>query len=73
MKQSDWWAAGTVLLLDLQAAVDPFKPKGTENELKDEFPDRVTVVVIPNASHALLPEQPAAVVAAISEWVRGLK
>ena len=73
VKQSDWWAAGTVPLLDLQAAVDPFKPKGTENELKDEFPDRVTVVVIPNASHALLPEQPAAVVAAISEWVRGLK
>ena len=50
----------------LQAGVDPFKPKGTENELKDEFPDRVTVAVIPNASHALLPEQPAAVVEAIA-------
>ena len=72
VKQSDWWAAGTVPLFDLQAGIDPFKPKGTENELKDEFPDRVTVAVIPNASHALLPEQPAAVVEAIAGWVRKL-
>ena len=56
----------------LQAGIDPFKPRGTENELKDEFPDRVTVAVIPNASHALLPEQPAAVVEAIAKWVRKL-
>ena len=37
-----------------------------------QFPDRVTVAIIPNASHALLPEQPAAVVKAIAEWVRKL-
>ena len=72
VKQSDWWAAGNVPLFDLQAGIDPFKPKGTENELKDEFPDRVTVAVIPNASHALLPEQPKAVVEAIAGWVRKL-
>src|ERR1051325_9493797 len=72
VKQSDWWAAGTVPLFDLQAGNDPFKPKGTENELKDEFPDRVTVAVIPGASHALLPEQPAAVVKAIAGWVKKL-
>jgi pimeloyl-ACP methyl ester carboxylesterase len=72
VKQSDWWAAGSVPLFDLQAGIDPFKPKGTENELKDEFPDRVTVAVIPNAGHALLPEQPAAVVKAIAAWVRKL-
>ena len=72
VKQSDWWHAGTVPLFDLQAGIDPFKPKGTENELKDEFPDRVTVAVIPYACHALLPEQPAAVVAAIAGWVRTL-
>ncbi len=72
VKQSDWWAAGTVPLLDLQAGSDPFKPDGTQNELKDEFTSRVTVVVIPNASHALLPEQPAAVTEAIAAWVRKL-
>src|SRR6476659_813544 len=72
VKQSDWWAAGTVPLFDLQAGIVSIDTAGTENELKDEFPDRVTVAVIPNASHALLPEQPAAVVKAIAEWVRKL-
>ena len=40
--------------------------------MKDEFGDRVTVVVIPNASHALIPEQPKAVVDALATWVKGL-
>jgi pimeloyl-ACP methyl ester carboxylesterase len=71
-RQSEWWAAGTVPLLDLQAEHDPFKPRETMNELKEEFGDRVTVVVIPDASHALIPEQPAAVTDAIVAWVREL-
>ena len=72
-KQSDWWQAGTVPLLDLQAGIDPFKPEEKRNEMKDEFGDRVTIAVIPNASHALMPEQPKAVVEAIAAWVRRLK
>jgi pimeloyl-ACP methyl ester carboxylesterase len=72
VKQSDWWAAGTVPLFDLQAGNDPFMPEASRNDLKNEFPDRVTVAVIPNSSHALLPEQPAAVVKAIAGWVRKL-
>src|SRR6266478_1057875 len=59
--QAQWWSAGTVPLLDLQAAHDPFRPRETANELKDEFGDRVTIAVIPDASHALIPEEPAAV------------
>jgi len=73
VKQSDWWAAGSVPLFDLQAGNDPFMPEASRNDLKNEFPDRVTLAVIPNSGHALLPEQPAAVVKAIAEWVRGLK
>ena len=73
VRQSDWWHAGSVPLLDLQAGNDPFMPEASRNDLKSEFPDRVTLAVIPNSSHALLPEQPAAVVKAIAEWVRGLK
>jgi len=68
-KQDEWWGAGTAPLLDLQAALDPFKPRETTNELKDELGDRVTIVVIPDASHALIPEQPAAVVEAIVAWI----
>lgn len=71
-RQSDWWAAGTVPLLDLQAEHDPFKPREKMNELKEELGDRVTIVVIPDASHALIPEQPAAVTDAIVAWVRKL-
>jgi pimeloyl-ACP methyl ester carboxylesterase len=42
------------------------------NEIKDEFGERATIVVIPNASHALIPEQPVAVVDAIVAWIGGL-
>ncbi len=72
VKQSDWWSAGSVPLLDLQAASDPFKPPDKRNEMKDEFGDRVTVAVVPNASHALSPEQPKAVVEALVAWVKTL-
>jgi pimeloyl-ACP methyl ester carboxylesterase len=71
-RQSEWWSGGTVPLLDLQAALDPFKPRTVMNEIKEEFGERATIVVIPNASHALLPEQPAAVVEAIVAWIGGL-
>ena len=68
-KQSEWWGGGTAPLLDLQGALDPFKPRSMMNEFPDEFGARATVVVIPNASHALIPEQPAAVVNAILAWI----
>ena len=67
-KQSEWWSGGAVPLLDLQGELDPFKPRSMANEMRDEFGERVSVVVIPNASHALLPEQPAAVADAILSW-----
>jgi pimeloyl-ACP methyl ester carboxylesterase len=70
--QSEWWPGGTVPLLDLQAALDPFKPRAMMNEIKEEFGERATIIVIPNASHALLPEQPAAVLEAIVAWIGGL-
>jgi pimeloyl-ACP methyl ester carboxylesterase len=71
-RQEEWWGAGTVPLLDLQADNDPFHPIEKMNELKDELGDRVTVAVVRNASHALLPEQPKAVVEVIVAWVRRL-
>ena len=41
-------------------------------ELKRLYGDRVTTAVIPNASHALIPEQPQAVVAALTAWIKTL-
>ena len=46
-KQAEWWSGGTAPLLDLQAANDPFKPRSMMNEIKDEFGERATIVVIP--------------------------
>jgi pimeloyl-ACP methyl ester carboxylesterase len=70
--QSEWWAGGTVPLLDLQAGDDPFKPAASRTELKDEFGERVTIAVIPGTRHALLPEAPDAVAEAVVAWTRGL-
>jgi pimeloyl-ACP methyl ester carboxylesterase len=72
VKKAEWWSGGTAPLLDLQAADDPFKPADKRLEMKDEFGARVTVMVIPNASHALIPEQPEAVVGALTTWIKGL-
>lgn len=71
-RQSEWWSGGKAPLLDLQAADDPFKPLSSRDEMKDEFGDRVTIKVIDQASHALIPEQPAAVVDAIVTWAKSL-
>jgi pimeloyl-ACP methyl ester carboxylesterase len=72
VRQDEWWPGGTAPLLDLQAGQDPFKPEAKRNEMKGEFGDRVTVMVIPNASHALIPEQPKAVVEAVTTWIKRL-
>jgi pimeloyl-ACP methyl ester carboxylesterase len=71
-RQSEWWGGGAAPLLDLEGALDPFKPRAMANEIRDEFGQRATVAVIANASHALIPEQPAAVVDAIVAWIGGL-
>jgi pimeloyl-ACP methyl ester carboxylesterase len=72
-RQSEWWSAGTAPLLDLQGALDPFKPRAMMNEIVEEFGERATIVVIPNASHALMPEQPVAVTDAILQWIGRLR
>lgn len=70
--QEAWWGAGEAPLLDLQAERDAFRPRETVNDLREEFGERVTVAVIPDAGHALVPEQPQAVVAALLDWMRKL-
>ncbi len=68
-RQSEWWPGGKAPMLDVQAELDPFKPRSMMNEIKEEFGARAEIVVIPNASHALIPEQPAAVTQAIVAWI----
>ena len=67
--QINWWSAGTTKILDLQATQDPFAPESTSHELQLELGlDRVEVVRITNASHALIPEQPTAVARALVKF-----
>ena len=66
----EYFAAGTAPILDLQAEQDPVAPRRFAGVLKSLLGDRVTIVVIPNASHALFPEQPHAVAQAIATFAR---
>ena len=70
--QQQWWPGGVAPLLDLQADRDPFRTGSTRREMRDEFGDRVTIVVIKNASHALFPEQPQEVATALADWITRL-
>ncbi|MDB5571005.1 MAG: Pimeloyl-ACP methyl ester carboxylesterase [Hyphomicrobiales bacterium] len=71
-KQAEYWQGGGKPMLDLVPDSDPFKPREKWYESREEFGERVTVKIIPDASHALVPEQPAAIVDAVTEWVRKL-
>ena len=65
--------AGRAPILDLQGEQDTVAPHANSLSLRNELgADRVTVVVVPNAGHALLPEQPDAAAAAILEWLSRL-
>jgi pimeloyl-ACP methyl ester carboxylesterase len=71
--QSEWWTAGLAPVLDVQGEHDPWRPRDTLNQMRDDLgADRVTVVVIPDASHALIPEQPEKLVAAVLDWMHCL-
>ncbi len=70
--REDYWAGGTAPILDLQAGADPFRPESSRMETKDEFGERVTVTVIPGASHALPAEKPIETADAIADWADGL-
>lgn len=67
--QNYWWSAGTAKILDLQATQDPFAPESSSPQLQLELgSDRVQVLRITNASHALIPEQPTAVARALVKF-----
>jgi pimeloyl-ACP methyl ester carboxylesterase len=65
-----WWAGGSAPILVLQGVNDVIALPENARRLAAEFPGRVTVVEIPGAGHALLPEQPAQVANAILSYLR---
>ncbi len=71
--KAEWWTAGTAPVLDVLSLKDPLSPPDDINCYLDQWgADRVTLAKIDNAAHALLPEQPAAVAAAIIKYMKQL-
>ena len=76
--QEAFWHAGTLPVLDVQALQDVLAPGGehigktTLHPLQDCMQGRLTHVLIDQAGHALIPEQPQAVVQALLRWMAGL-
>jgi len=70
----EWWTAGSAPVLDVIPDADPLTPPGSRNAYVEEFgAGRVTTVLIPGAAHALLPEQPEAVAAALIAYLKQLR
>jgi len=65
-----WTGAGKAPILIVQAAEDPVATPANAETLKQAYPDRVTVVTIPHASHAMLPEQPQLIADIVIGYLR---
>ena len=70
--KAHWWETTHSPILEVQGAQDPWRPPASRAELQNKLGDTVSLCVIDDASHALIPEQPEQVIAAIVEWSRGL-
>ncbi len=68
---SMWGAGGTKPMLVIQGAEDAIAPiEDAGAPLAAKFPDRVQLVTIDNAGHALLPEQPDQIAGAIIAFLQ---
>jgi pimeloyl-ACP methyl ester carboxylesterase len=71
--REEWWYAGKAPVLDVIPEKDVMAPPDARNRYRDDLgADRVTVTVVPDAGHALLPEQPEAVAKAVIEYLKRL-
>jgi pimeloyl-ACP methyl ester carboxylesterase len=66
-----WWNAGsTIPLLVLQGLQDTVAPPENGHMMKDEMGDRVELIDVDGAGHALLPEQPEKIANAIIAFAK---
>jgi pimeloyl-ACP methyl ester carboxylesterase len=65
----DWWTAGSADVLVVQPADDVVAVPENATRLVELLGERARMVTIPDAGHALLPEQPAAVAEAMLGWL----
>ena len=65
----EWWAGGSAPMLVVQGTKDVVAVPENAKRLAAEYPDRVTLVEVPHAGHALLPEQSARVEKAVLAYL----
>ena len=68
--RQEWWAAGEGPLLVIHGTQDRITPVENAIALKQDFPDRVRLLTLPDAGHALLTEEPAVIEQAIVSFLR---
>ena len=64
-----WWAGGAKPMLIMQGLEDGIGPPENGREVKRLYPDRVTLIELAGVAHAMLPEDPEAIAAAVIEWL----
>ena len=65
-----WWSGGTAPMLVVQGLQDKMAPPENGRALRNEFGERVTLVELPDAGHALIIEQPEAIAKAIQTFLK---
>lgn len=65
----DWWEAGGQPILVVQATEDAIALPANAHDLKKRLGERATLVELPNAGHAMLPEQPKKIVEIICSYI----
>ena len=68
--RDSWYHQSHAPMLDLQGAQDAWRPPSTRQELALALGQKVTVELIEQAGHALVPEQPVAIALAVASWAR---
>lgn len=71
-KVETWWSAGKAPILVLQPMQDVLAPPENAEQLRRQEGERVTVVYIDRAGHALLPEQPEMVARQVAQYLGNL-
>jgi pimeloyl-ACP methyl ester carboxylesterase len=64
-----WWKAGRSDVLVVQPAEDVIALPENATNIVETLGSRASMITIPHAGHALLPEQPAAVAVALLTWL----
>ena len=67
----DWWSGGEAPMLVIQGLDDLIAPPANGRALRDEFGERVKLIELENAGHALTYEHPEVIAKEIVSFLRG--